>query len=427
MRPVVSNSSLPKYIGVPLITISAGTNSPSPLDSSVRKKADDLFALVAEATLHEKAINEARSKVAKLLGKPGPDADEVKEAEAKVAQLLEERYLKIDEIGKAQGEVTRLLEGPPLAGCKISGLGDEVTVSFDDPEKAPVRELLLLVAVNACSPATIDLALGVVKAMASNQQLAPGHKAWRSHEGQEAVRALEKLTAQMNSERMEALLNGRPQPAYLHKAIPETASAIVTLIQRAKLASPGEEDTAEMQSILQKAESNVKIGTVNALGRAQNLLNTGNEYEADEANKLLGWAAGLTLVPTQLPNGHFSENAVEWMLANLTASSNLPQKLLGALYQRDKLAYTKVALAQMQKAVVNLEPGHAENVLRQQIPGMRDVDLGRYAQSDRDMIRSNTSQLIKVCAADPNFLELVRRSPKYIALYTQLTGSPFPV
>ena len=76
------------------------------------------------------------------------------------------------------------------AGCKISGFGDDTTITFAKDKPAPVRELWLLVAVNTCCPETADLALGLANAMASNhQEEFIKSPEWDSDEGREAARS----------------------------------------------------------------------------------------------------------------------------------------------------------------------------------------------------------------------------------------------
>ena len=180
-------------------------------------------------------------------------------------------------------------------------------VSCKDPQKAPVRELLSLVTVYACLPKTMGLALSLVKAMASNDQFAQHAGRWPD-EARQAVGALNKsLDNQLAGDELPLEYLGYD----VEKAVAETASAIATLIQKAKLESPPTEGgTPEMEPwILQRADTIMRNAMENALAAAEKFL---DPYNEDEANKLLDGVAGFACRSTWLPS--ISETAAEQMI-----------------------------------------------------------------------------------------------------------------
>jgi hypothetical protein len=400
------------------ITIGAATTAMN----SACDEAKELFALVAKESKIADQIYKAQRELTQLRQNPisRANAKAIETAETKVGWLLQEkaRNNNVSAFREAQGRLTLRLQGLlkdwtiPLSGGEIRYFGTE----HPQPQP-PVREFLLLVAAYACPDRTttdcesLDWALNLVKAMASNPQFT--RKEWVSDEARAAVRALDGHLGQLVKE---------PRSTYLKKAIPETASAIITLIQRAKLVSPPTEegdDTPEMESlraILNRADGYTRNGAENALIAAEEFLVQRNK---NEAVKLLDWAAGLTQVPALLPNGQFTETAAEWSIqqANYVASDS---SLLEELYQRDNLAFTKVALAYMEKVLteqVVVKFGELKIVPVLNLVPRRNY----YDGKPMDTLKDETTQLIKVCGADPNsnFLELVRQSPAYVALYTE--------
>jgi hypothetical protein len=459
--------------------------------------AKELFDLAAQESDIADAIRSATvASEASSAAKPPKDA-EIKKAQEKLSQLLNEKIFKIDEVGEAQRTARdRVLE---LFDDKcISGVGDQMAVSCEDPQKAPVRGLLLLVAVNACSPGTRDLALSLVSAMALNHQF-DNHPGWLSDEARAAVRALSTQARHQQIDRYEILRNINQtsqelkaahgdvqlcaklrhklqhlerQEMEFTKRIVETASTIAVLLRRAKLVSPTEKDTPEMQSFSQglATEVNVASGCMDMswqgmLGNVMALAGKNDQASKDEASNLLDWLAGVTHFPGELNTGDvtdiaFTDTAGEQFVKAVACyflihtSPKPPEWLVKAVYQRDTAAYAKVALAYMQKIVAAPQAAEvaaakakakaAEEAVKKMsrpknvkaweaaVEAMETAEeaaeKARRAAYGAERARLLTRDMIEICESDPYFLELVAKSSdQVVLLYTKLTGkSPTP-
>ena len=154
MKPVGSSLSL---VAAPKQVV---TSFRPPTIRAITTIEEELFALVAMAGSIADEIKEAQKEVSQLLRTPNSAKDAIEEAEKEVTQLLQKQHLNIRRIAQVQGEVAQLLQDQlQAAQWTVFVLGDEVELGYvgekNSQPQPPMRELLLLVAVNACSPATI--------------------------------------------------------------------------------------------------------------------------------------------------------------------------------------------------------------------------------------------------------------------------------